>query len=302
MWRNIEKIIQNICNLQKKNMNFGKRLLIIFLRDLKSLGEIVNLVNKSEPESFESYDDHTFKLAVKILPDLIKKMGIGAMFKFIPDVWTVLTGGIPKMVMLVEFTGDNENELMDKIRKCRKDVFDKFGIKTRITTSEKDAQKYWIIRRESFNLLRKHVKGKKTAPFIDDVVVRPEYLPEFLPKLNVILDQYKNYMTYTIAGHPGDGNFHIIPLMDLSDEKSKKIIPELSEKVYDLILEYRGSITAKHNDGLIRTPYLEKMYGPEIYKLFERTKNIFDPLNIFNPRKKVGLDMKYATEHIKSDN
>src|SRR3990167_6591088 len=192
--------------------NKYSRLLIIFLRDLKSLGEIVNLVNKSEPESFESYDDHTFKLAVKILPDLIKKMGIGAMFKFIPDVWTVLTGGIPKMVMLVEFTGDNENELMDKIRKCRKDVFDKFGIKTRITTSEKDAQKYWIIRRESFNLLRKHVKGKKTAPFIDDVVVRPEYLPEFLPKLNVILDQYKNYMTYTIAGHPGDGNFHIIPL------------------------------------------------------------------------------------------
>ena len=282
--------------------NKYSRLLIIFLRDLKSLGEIVNLVNKSEPESFESYDDHTFKLAVKILPDLIKKMGIGAMFKFIPDVWTVLTGGIPKMVMLVEFTGDNENELMDKIRKCRKDVFDKFGIKTRITTSEKDAQKYWIIRRESFNLLRKHVKGKKTAPFIDDVVVRPEYLPEFLPKLNVILDQYKNYMTYTIAGHPGDGNFHIIPLMDFSDEKSKKIIPELSEKGYDLILEYRGSITAEHNDGLIRTPYLEKMYGPEIYKLFERTKNIFDPLNIFNPRKKVGLDMKYATEHIKSDN
>src|SRR3989344_9380874 len=55
------------------------RLLIIFLKDLKFLGELVNVVNKNEPESFESYDDHTFKLAMKILPDLIKKMGIGAM-------------------------------------------------------------------------------------------------------------------------------------------------------------------------------------------------------------------------------
>ncbi len=277
------------------------RLLIIFLRDLKSLGEVVNLVNKSEPESFESYDDHTFKLTIKILPDLIKRMGIGVMFRFIPDVWKIITGGIPKMVMLVEFTGDNENELMDKIKKCQKDVSDNFEVKMRITKDDADAQKYWTIRRESFNLLRKHVQGKKTAPFIDDIIVRPEYLPEFLPKLNLILDKYKNYMTYTIAGHPGDGNFHIIPLMDLSDEKSRQIIPELADKVYDLVLEYHGSITAEHNDGLIRTPYLEKMYGPEVYKLFEKTKQIFDPLNIFNPRKKVGLDTGYAMEHIKSD-
>ena len=202
------------------------------------------------------------------------------------------------MVMLVEFTGDDERELMDKIQKCRKEVSGKFGVQTGVTKSDADAGKYWIIRRESFNLLRKHVKGKKTAPFIDDMIVRPEFLPEFLPKLNAILDQYKNFMVYTIAGHPGDGNFHIIPLMDLSDAKSRQIIPELSEKVYNLVLEYHGSITAEHNDGLIRTPYLEKMYGPEIYKLFERTKQIFDPNNIFNPRKKVGTDMNYAMEHV----
>lgn len=274
------------------------RLLLIFLRDLKSLGDVVNLVNKSEPESFESYDDHTFKLATKILPDLIKRMGIGAMFKFIPDAWAILTGGVPKMVMIVEFTGDDETELSDKIKKCQKDVSNKFGLKTRITKDNIDAQKYWIIRRESFNLLRKHVQGKKTTPFIDDLIVRPEYLPEFLPKLNEILDQYKNHMVYTIAGHPGDGNFHIIPLMDLSDEKSRQIIPELSEKVYNLVLEYHGSITAEHNDGLIRTPYLEKMYGPEVYKLFEKTKQIFDPKNIFNPHKKVGGSMEYALKHI----
>src|SRR3989344_5141694 len=119
------------------------RLLIIFLRDLQSLGEVVNMVNKSEPESFESYDDHTFKLAMKILPDLIRKIGFGVMFKFISDVWAILTGGAPKMVMLVEFTGDEEKELMAKIKKCQKEVSDTFGIKTRITTNEKDAQKYW---------------------------------------------------------------------------------------------------------------------------------------------------------------
>jgi len=275
------------------------KLLLIFLKDLKSLGEVVNVVNKNNPESFESYDDHTFKLAVKMLPDLIKKMGIGTMFKFIPDVWAILTGGIPKMVMLVEFTADEEVGLLDTVKKCQKEVFEGFGAKTRVTKNNADAQKYWTIRRESFSLLRKYVKGKKTAPFIDDVIVRPEYLPEFLPKLNTILDEYKNDVVYTIAGHPGDGNFHIIPLMDLSNEKSKKIISELLERVYNLVLEYHGSITAEHNDGLIRTPYLEKMYGPETYKLFERTKHIFDPKNIFNPNKKVGGSMEYSMAHIR---
>ena len=105
-------------------------------------------------------------------------------------------------------------------------------------------------------------------------------------------------MIYTIAGHPGDGNFHIIPLMDLSDEKSRQIIPELSEKVYDLVIKYGGSITAEHNDGLIRTPYLEKMYGKEVCGLFEEVKRIFDPQNIFNPGKKVGGSIDYASKHI----
>jgi len=277
------------------------KLLIIFLNNLESLGELVNVLNKRKPESLESYDDHTFKLAFKILPDLVSKLGLGVIFRFIPEAWLVLTGVFPKMVMMVEFTGDDEKGLDDKIWQCQKEVSEKFKLKTRITRDKADTEKYWTIRRESFNLLRKHVQGKKTAPFIDDIIVRPEHLPEFLPKLNKILDEYKNYMVYTIAGHPGDGNFHIIPLMNLADESSRRIIPELSEKVYNLVLEYHGSITAEHNDGLIRTPYLEKMYGPEVCELFKKTKQIFDPQDIFNPHKKTGSDMNYALEHISHD-
>jgi FAD/FMN-containing dehydrogenase len=131
------------------------------------------------------------------------------------------------------------------------------------------------------------VQGKHTAPFIDDFVVRPEFLPEFLPKLDLILKKYD--LTYTIAGHPGDGNFHIIPLMNLKDLKTREIILTLSEEVYDLVLAYHGSITAEHNDGIIRSPYLEKQYGSIVTDLFAQTKNIFDPEVLFNPHKKVGV-------------
>jgi FAD/FMN-containing dehydrogenase len=134
-------------------------------------------------------------------------------------------------------------------------------------------------------LLRKHIRGRRTAPFIDDVCVEPEHLPEFLPRLRKILDEAK--LTYTIAGHAGNGNFHIIPLMNMKDSHNRALIPLISEKIYQLVKEYRGTITAEHNDGIIRTPYLNKMFGEETLDLFRQTKQIFDPQEIFNPGKKV---------------
>ncbi len=80
--------------------------------------------------------------------------------------------------------------------------------------------------------------------------------------------------------------------MDLGKEETRTIVLTLAPKVYDLVLKYGGTTTGEHNDGIIRTPYLEKQFGTEMVKLFAETKNIFDPLNIFNPGKKVGGTFK----------
>jgi len=225
-------------------------------------------------------------------------------FQFIPEAWMVLTGGMPKMIMLVELTGNDEKKLDEELAALAATIrtFAKThgGIRVHPLHNEKAEGKYWTIRRQSFALLHNNTTGLDTAPFIDDFIVKPEYMPEFLPKVNAILDKYKKDLIYTIAGHPGNGNFHIIPLMDLKDERVKALIPVISEEVYRLVFQYKGSITAEHNDGLVRTPYLEEMYGPEIEKLFIETKKIFDPLDIFNPGKKVGGSLQYSEEHIAS--
>jgi FAD/FMN-containing dehydrogenase len=116
------------------------------------------------------------------------------------------------------------------------------------------------------------------------------------------LEKHKDKLIYTIAGHPGDGNFHIIPLADLTQEETRKIIPQIMDEVYDLIIKYNGSLSGEHNDGLLRTPYLKKMYSPEIIKIFEEIKMIFDPKNIFNPQKKVFYDENFILNHIKKEN
>ncbi len=279
------------------------RLLVIFMRKLDPLGVLVNKILEHKPESFESFDDNTLKLALRYLPELIKLIKPKNLFtlawQFLPEAWMVLTGGFPKLILIAEFTGDSEKEVAEKARKARKDIAG-FKLKTHITKTPEEARKYWTIRRESFNLLRHHLVNKRTAPFIDDMMVRHEQLPEFLPQLQKIMDQYD--LVYTIAGHVGDANFHIIPLMDLRDKKTRVIIPKLAEKVYKLVFKFGGSITGEHNDGLIRSPYLKEMYGPEIYKLFEEVKKIFDPDNIFNPGKKVGASLEYAMDHLVKGN
>lgn len=268
----------------------ASRMLVIFLREkhLEDLGKIVNTVLEKHPESFESYDDKTFNVMLRVFPKLFMRLG-GNPFKLIRDFWPemkmVLTGGIPKLVLMAEFSADTEADAILATEKAEAAVCEAYDVPTHVTSTQQEANKFWTIRRESFKLLRENVRGKHTAPFIDDIVVAPEYLPKFLPELYAILDEYK--LIYTIAGHVGDGNFHIIPLMDFSRPDFVEIVNDLSERVYTLVAKYHGTITGEHNDGLIRTPYLNKIFSEEVLRVFVEIKEIFDPYRIFNPHKKV---------------
>lgn len=266
-----------------------RAMLVIFLSDLAPLPEIVRRVLPHNPESFESYDDHTLSLAVKFLPQMLSQMGFLRAARlgidFLPEVGLVLQGGVPKLVLMAEFSRDTAEGAF-RAAKETQEALKGLKLVTSVKKNERAAEKYWVVRRESFALLRKNLRGFYAAPFIDDFVVPPDSYPRFLPELNALLSKYD--LIYTIAGHIGNGNFHIIPLMDLKDPNTKKIILELAPKVYDLVLKYGGTTTGEHNDGIIRTPYLGQLFGSDMVKLFEETKRIFDPLNIFNPGKKVG--------------
>jgi FAD/FMN-containing dehydrogenase len=273
---------------------------IIFLNDLSHLDTIIDAVLPLKPESFESYDDNTLKLALRYFPEFAKKLGIYGMFEalvaFSPAFLQMFTGHLPKLILQVDFTGDDLNELKRKVNELREKLKPLHPvIKVSVDDHEK---KYWLIRRESFNLLRNKIRNKHTAPFIDDFVINPHDIGKVIPQVTDILKKHPEFI-FTVAGHVGDGNFHIIPLVDITNPKVRELIPQISNQVYDIILKYRGSTTGEHNDGLIRSPYLRKMYGEKIYSLFEETKKIFDPENIFNPRKKVGATIDYAINHLR---
>lgn len=275
-------------------------ILVCFMKDMRSLGEVINTVLKHKPASFESFDNYTLNLSLKFFPYFRKTIGWKGLIKLainlIPDM-LILLKGIPKLILLIEFTSDEQAGVNQKIT-AAKESLKHFKLEAlEEDDTEAKAWKFRIMRRESFNLLRKKVKDKHTAPFIDDLVVPPRYLPEFLPKLRKIINKYK--LLATVAGHMGDGNFHIIPLMELEKKSERdKLLPAMKE-VNSLVLKYHGSLSGEHNDGLVRGPWLKQMYGSEVLGFFEKTKEIFDPNDIFNPHKKTDADWDWSFSHIR---
>lgn len=277
--------------------------LVVFLRKVDDLGEIINEVLKHGPATFEGFDNYTLMLSFKLFPYFRQTLGWWGMiklaFKLLPDA-SKLIRGIPKMVLLIEFNGETPEEVAQKVDDMH-DALKPYGHDALFEEddTEAKAKKFWIMRRESFNLLRKKVKDKHTAPFIDDMVVPIEHLPEFLPKVRKIINKYD--LLATVAGHMGNGNFHIIPLMNIEKESERAKLEPAMKEVNELILSYDGSLSGEHNDGLVRGPWLETMYGEEMYNVFKDAKRIFDPENILNPHKKTDANWDYSFSHIREE-
>lgn len=275
--------------------------LVCYMRDIDTLGEIIPAVLEKKPATFECFDDATLWLSFKFVFAFIPRLGLWEWLKMsislIPDGLAIGLG-VPKMILLIEFTGNTQEEVTNKIHDAHHS-FKKFKTFTYLEDDETPAKsrKFWLMRRESFALLRSKVKDKHTAPFIDDFIVPPKNLTEFLPKLRLIIKKYELFAT--IAGHLGDGNFHVIPLMKIEDPKERaKLIP-CQKEVNELVLSYGGSISGEHNDGLVRGPWLPEMYGEKVFGLMKDVKHIYDPENIFNPHKKTDASWDFSFSHVR---
>jgi Fe-S oxidoreductase len=85
--------------------------------------------------------------------------------------------------------------------------------------------------------------------------------------------------------HASVGCLHVRPVLNLRKGADVQRMQRILDRVSSLALEYGGTITGEHGDGIVRSSWLEKMYGPRIVEAFRRVKSAFDPHNILNPGK-----------------
>ena len=274
--------------------------LVGYLPTIDNLGEVIPAVLREKPATFECFDDVTLWLSFKFIFLFIKRLGfltwLIMCLQLIPD-GLALAKGLPKMIVLIEFDGETPEEVRAKVHTARQNLKGLGFTYMEEDDTEAKSRKFWLMRRESFSLLRSKVKDKHTAPFIDDLIVPPERLTEFLPKLRVIIKKYELFAT--IAGHLGDGNFHVIPLMKIEDPKERAKFEPAMKEVNNLVIEYGGSVSGEHNDGMIRGPWLAAMYTPSVLGYMKDIKELYDPLNIFNPHKKTDATWEYSFAHIR---
>ncbi|HUE72770.1 MAG TPA: anaerobic glycerol-3-phosphate dehydrogenase subunit C [Pirellulaceae bacterium] len=140
-----------------------------------------------------------------------------------------------------------------------------------------------LARRVSPTLYR--VAGpERPVPFVEDIAVPPASLPEFLLKMQRVLQTHQ--VTASFFAHAGHGQLHIRPFLNLADPKHQQTMQALASDLYEEVLAVGGTISGEHGCGLSRTWFVKRQFGP-LYDVFREVKRIFDPANLLNPGKVV---------------
>ena len=136
-------------------------------------------------------------------------------------------------------------------------------------------------------------------PIIDDAVVPVAKVSEFIKRVYDLFEGYR--MPVTMWGHIGDGNIHVQPLLDLSQLGDRQKVFRILDDFYSMVIEFGGSTSAQYNDGRLRAPYLEKLYGAEGYELLRKVKKIFDPHNTLNTGVKIDVSLEDIKPIVRHD-
>ena len=204
--------------------------------------------------------------------------------------------GDPEAILVVELVGESEAELEAKLDGLEERMRrGRLGYAIRRLTNPEQQSRVWEVRKAGLGLMMNVSGPAKPIPFVEDTAVAPEVLPQFIERFDRIVREHGTTAGY--YGHASVGCLHIRPLIDLKVESDVERMVSIATQISDLVLEFGGSMSGEHGDGLVRSGWNEKMFGSQVYNAFRDVKNAFDPKGIFNPGKIV--DAPSMTENLR---
>ncbi|UCC31468.1 MAG: FAD-binding protein [Phycisphaerales bacterium] len=204
--------------------------------------------------------------------------------------------GDPSAILIVEFHGDNATVLASAIDDLAADsdaAKSAFTV-TKVLDSREQAN-VWSLRKAGLGLLMSKPGDDQSHAFVEDTAVDPLRLRDYIERFSAILD--REGVEAGCYAHAGVGCIHVRPVINLKKADDIKRMRRIAEAVNDLVLEFGGTITGEHGDGISRSCWLERLYGPRIIAAFTEVKRLFDPDNLLNPHKIV--DPYPMTEHLR---
>lgn len=212
--------------------------------------------------------------------------------------YELLLPGEAEALLLVEQHAENREELAAKLDDVVETVLYKSGLAAgaHIASDESEFQLYWGLARRFVSTLQRMQGSSRPTPGIEDIAVPPAALPVFLRHVQDTLKRF--HVTASVFGHAMHGQLHIRPFLDPANGDDLRKLEELASELYEKVWLLRGTISGEHGDGLSRTPFLARQYGP-LVNVFRELKQIFDPHGLLNPGKKVPVGSARLTHHVR---
>jgi FAD/FMN-containing dehydrogenase len=245
---------------------------------------ISELVDFSEPPAkLEMVDENLLKFVNKSNPSFLKG---------------IIDPPFPKLALLIEYDTSTDRIQKRAVKRAFK-ILKHNGATYQVETEPDAKERLWKIHDAVSMVLSHSLGGSRPLPVIEDGIVPLERLQEYIGAI------YRLFKSHNLApvlwGHAGNANLHVMPLLDLAQVGDRQKIFKLMDDHFSLIMSLGGSLSGSRGDGRLRGPYLEKLYGSEVYNLFIQVKRIFDPMNILNPGVKIGVDIEDVKPLLRPD-
>jgi len=262
-------------------------LIVVPVFDLLDAGAVITKALEFDPINVELFDGLTFDLALKN-PEFFKdRLGKIDYYKVLLSMYTtyhVRYGRkTPDFTLLI--TLDKNTLGSRSVEGVVKTLQSNRGKKARSIKSPVEREMFWQIRRASYTLSKFQDPKKRPAAFLEDMTVPPHNLSKFFVEIKRLLKKYN--ITAAVHGHGGNGHLHFYPLLDFTSKGTAALVEKMAEEFFATAVKFDGNICGEHNDGIIRTPHLSKMFNKKTLELFKTVEHLFDPSDIFNPGKKV---------------
>jgi FAD/FMN-containing dehydrogenase/Fe-S oxidoreductase len=192
--------------------------------------------------------------------------------------------GDPAALLCVEFYADRAEDLPPRLAALERDLRDNtFGYAYHHALDLAAQARIWSLREAGLGLSMAMKDDAKSLSFVEDTAVAPEKLRDYIERFLAIVQGHGT--TAGVYAHASVGCLHVRPVVNMKTSDGVRTFASIANDVSDLVLEFGGALSGEHGDGLVRSPFMEKMFGSPIYEAFRTIKRTFDPHSIFNPGK-----------------
>ena len=193
--------------------------------------------------------------------------------------------GDPEALLCVEYYGESQADLRDRCEDLEARLRGAgLGYACVRAFTPEEQKDIWDLRKAGLGLLMGLKGDAKPTAGVEDTSVPVEHLPEYIARVQSLMAE-QGVAQATYYGHASVGVIHIRPVLDLKARDGIATLRALEERMSDWVLEYGGAMSAEHGDGLARSEWIEKMFGPRLPRAFARVKAAFDPDGVLNPGK-----------------